>query len=159
MQEKNQNKTAQMMDVRHDFAIIGLFIALFALALSVSTPWILDHFAPPAPTIEDVAIEKAVGIKDKLILALKGEEYKDSAPKIEITHWTDYWSLIVILIAFGGVFNGSLGMIRAETRIVGGTAIFIGMAAIIAQYAWIALGVLVLTLLVIGILSAMGVSF
>lgn len=159
MQEKEQNNTAQMIDSGHNFAMIGLFIALFALALSVATPWIIDYFSPPAPTIEDVVIEKAVGIKDKLILALKGEEYKDAAPKVTITHWTDYWPLVVILIAFGGIFNGCLGMIRAETRIIGGTAIFIGMSAIIAQYAWIALGILLVTLLIIGILSAMGVSF
>ena len=167
---ENTINTEAMMDSGHNFAMVGLLIALFAFCLSVTTPWILDEFAPPPPTIEDIAVEKVVNIKDKLLLSFgfgeaeqaEGTEEKvsETAPeKEEGKHWTDYWSLIVILIALGGVINGALGFIRKDTRMVAGMAVFFGVSAIIAQYMMIMFMVLVVILLVVGILSALGVSF
>ncbi|PCI53726.1 MAG: hypothetical protein COB36_11895 [Alphaproteobacteria bacterium] len=163
---ENTINTEAMMDSGHNFAMVGLLIALFAFCLSVTTPWILDEFAPPPPTIEDIAVEKVINIKDKLLLSfgfgvaevVDGAE-KEAAEKEEAKHWTDYWSLIVILIALGGIINGALGFMRKDTQMMAGVAIFFGISAIIAQYMMIMFAVLVLILLVVGILSALGVSF
>lgn len=167
---ENTIKTETMMDSGHNFAMVGLLIALFAFCLSVTTPWILDEFAPPPPTIEDIAVEKVVNIKDKLLLSFglgeaevvngAEEEVSEKAPKkSEAKHWTDYWSLIVILIALGGIINGTLGLMRKDTQMMASMAIFFGISAIIAQYMMIMFMVLVVILLVVGILSALGVSF
>lgn len=167
---ENTINTEAMMDSGHNFAMVGLLIALFAFCLSVTTPWILDEFAPSPPTIEDIAVEKVINIKDKLLLSFGfgdveqvGSAEKDVSEKApekeEAKHWTDYWSLIVILIALGGIINGALGFMRKDTRMMGGLAIFFGISAIIAQYMMIMFMVLVVILLVVGILSALGVSF
>ena len=167
---ENTINTEAMMDSGHNFAMVGLLIALFAFCLSVTTPWILDEFAPPPPTIEDIAVEKVMNIKDKLLLsfgfgeaeAIEGVEVEvsEKAPeKEESKHWTDYWSLIVIFIALGGIINGALGFMRKDTQMMAGVAVFFGISAIIAQYMIIMFMVLVVILLVVGILSALGVSF
>lgn len=140
------------------FAMIGIVISLFALTLSVTTPWILTELSPPAPALEDVAIEKALSIKDKLIAAAKGEEYKTVQPPPAPKHWTDYWSLIVIGISMGGVILGTVGFISAKSRRMGGLAIGFGLAAIVAQYALIALAVFILIFFIGTILSSFGLD-
>ncbi len=146
--QKNQN-----------FAVMGLVIALLAFSLSVTTPWILNEFAPPAPTLEDVAVEKALSIKEKLINAIKVVEKAEAVPpKENPKHWTDYWSLIIILIALGGIVNGVLGFVKSDNRWIGGTAIGFGILAIVAQYMLIALAVIILILLVGTILSSLGID-
>ena len=142
MSEIAKNKTTKdMLDSRHNFAMFGLIMSLLAFSLSVTTPWVSDFFASSTVAIEEVAVEEAV------------IQAEDTASL------TDYLSLIVIMIALGGIVNGALGFVRTETRIVGAAAVLIGVAAIIAQYLLIALAILVLVILIIGILNSFGVSF
>ncbi|PCJ95856.1 MAG: hypothetical protein COA45_11765 [Zetaproteobacteria bacterium] len=164
---ENVTSTAAMIDVGHNFAMVGLFIALLAFCLSVATPWILDAFSPPAPVIKDVIVESPTTITEN-ILAVFG--FGDVAPEVEVKiketasdeeakHWTDYWSLIVVLIAFGGIVNGALGLLRKDTRILGGIAIFFGISAILTQYLMIVFVAVIIIVLIVGILSSLGVSF
>lgn len=152
MQDKAEEDT-----VNH-FAVIGLVISLLALSLSVTTPWILTELSPPAPLLEDVAIEKAMSIKDKIIAAAKGEEYKTVQSPIAPKHWTDYWSLIVISISVCGVILGTVGFVAAKDRWLGGTAIGFGLVAIVAQYAIIALAVFILIFFIGTILNSIGLD-
>lgn len=140
------------------FALIGLIISLFALSLSVTTPWVLTELSPPAPLLEDVAIEKALTIKEKIIAAAKGEEYKTVQPPAPQKHWTDHWSLIVIGISMGGIILGTVGFVAAKSRRMGVAAIGFGFAAIIAQYALIALAAFILIFFIGTILSSFDLS-
>ncbi len=166
-EQQTLTSTKSMLDRGHNFAILGLIISLFAFSISVTTPWLLNHFSPPAPTIEEVAVEKAISIKDRVMQAVsgakndtegEGQEKAKVNPK-DTQHWTDYWSFIVILIALGGIVNGAFGSLQQKNRYIGGTAIFFGLAAIIAQYWMIAFGILILVLLIAAILSSFGVEF
>lgn len=152
LQEQSQEATS------NHIALVGVIISLFAMTLSVTTPWILTEISPPASLLEDVAIEKALTIKDKLIAAAKGEEYKTVLPPAAPKHWTDYWSLIVIGISMGGVILGTVGFVTAKSRRVGGAAIGFGLAAIVAQYALIALAVFILIFFIGTILGSLGLD-
>lgn len=152
--------TKDMLDKGQNYAVIGVFISLFAFALAVTTPWIYDNFAPPPPTIEDVAVEKALDIREKVVNALVSGEVPEEEIVVEepSQHWTDSWPLIVMSIALGGIICGTLGFLRKDHRPVAVLAIFFGISSIVAVYMWIALAVFVCVILVAAILSAMGVS-
>ncbi len=164
--------TKDMLDQEHSFALIGLLISLFAFSLAVFTPWVYDNFAPREPVLEEVAVEKAFSMYDLLFSFESApdpaETSQDDGEQVneepleaveEAGHWTDYWSLIVITIALVGIINGTLGSLRKGQRYIGGTAIFFGMAAIVASYMWIAFAIFVFVILVAAILVSMGVSF
>ena len=167
---KKDSTTADQLDSRHNFALVGLLMALFSFCLSVTTPWVIDEFSPP-PKIEDVAIDKSVSIANSVLVYLLGEaseteenvsEYSDVDDIVENKpekHWTDYLSLIVIVIALGGIINGVLGFMRESTRVIGGIAIFFGISAIVAQYMMIMFAMLIFIILIVGILNSFGVSF
>ncbi len=145
------------------FAILGMLLSLFAFSLSVTTPWILDYAAPPAPKIEEVAVEKALSIRERVMQAISGEEQKEiteeKEPVKEMQHWTEHWSFIVILIALGGIINGAFSYMRERHRYIGGLAIFFGMSAILVQYWMITLGILIFLVFLAAILSSLGVEF
>ena len=148
--------TKEMLDKGHRFSTIGLFVCLFAFAMSVTSPWVISSFKP-APIPVEVVKEEPQSIKDKVITAVMGE--KEPPPPIILPHWTDQIALAVVLIALAGIFNSCIGLLQKENQIVAGVGLMLGVSAIIAQYAMIALGVFLFLMLVIGILSAMGLSF
>ncbi len=158
MTETMPNREKQ--DDSQSFALIGLIIALIAFSMSVTTPWLLSHFSPPSPPIEDLAIEKALSIKEKITAAMTGAEKPETKPPAKNpVHWTDYWSLIVILVALGGIINGAVGLIKHHNRWIGGTAIGFGIGAIMAQYMIIALAAVIFILFVGVILNSLGLDF
>lgn len=167
---KVSTTTADQLDDRHNFALVGLLIALFSFCLSVTTPWIMDEFSP-SPAIEEAVENESVSIIGNLLVYLWGDASEtegnvsedstsnDAIDAEQDKHWTDYWSLIVVVIALGGIVNGALGVTRDSTRIMGGLAIFFGISAIIAQYMMIMFAVLIFIILIVGILNSFGVSF
>lgn len=155
MTETMPNREKQ--DMSQNFSILGLMIALLAFSMSVTTPWLLDAFAPPPVPIEDIAIEKALSIKEKIKAAVTGAEKQEIiSVKEELKHWTEYWPLIVILVALAGIMIGTIGFVKDKNRWIGGTAIGFGITAIVAQYALMAFGALLLILLIWAILASMG---
>ena len=167
---KKDSTTANQLDSRHNFALVGLLMALFSFCLSVTTPWVIDEFSPPSK-IENVAIDKSVSIANSVLVYLLGgaseneenvseDSYVDDIVENKPEkHWTDYLSLIVIVIALGGIINGVLGFMRESTRVMGGIAIFFGISAIVAQYMIIMFAMLIFIILIVGILNSFGVSF
>lgn len=162
-QEKPLTDTTDISDRGARFAILGTLLSLFAFSISVTTPWILKYASPPTPTIEEVAVDKAISIKERLVQAISGEEKKETAeerePVKEVQHWTDHWSLIVILIALGGIVNGAFSYMRERHRYIGGMAMFFGISAILVQYWMITLGILIFLVFLAAILSSLGVEF
>lgn len=148
--------TKEMLDKGHRFSTIGLFVCLFAFALSVTSPWVIKSFKPDPVQVE-VSVEEPQSIKDKVVTAVLGE--KKPPPPIVLPHWTDQIAFVVVLIALAGIVNSCIGLLQKEDQIVSGAGLMLGVCAIIAQYTLIALGVFLFLMLVIAILSAMGVSF
>ncbi len=144
--EKTEEKTY--------FAMIGLIISLMAFSLSVTSPWLTELIAPPPQeTLEDIAVETALDIKDKLIKGLKGEEYK--SPPIETkTSLADILPLIIILIALAGTALGTIGFVKKESARTSITAIALGITAIMAIYFLMIAAILLFILLIGAILSA-----
>lgn len=145
----------------HIFGLIALTLSLLALSMSVTSPWILEHISPPSSTqsLEDLAVEKALSIKDKLVKGLKGEDYKDPPPEVKAKHWSDYWPLIIIVTAMLGIILGIIGFVRHESKRLTLSAVCIGVGAIIAIYALIFMAVFLLFFLVGIILDSMGLNF
>jgi len=160
MDQVNNNPTVETkMDAGHRFAAIGLFLSILAFTLSVTSPWIYEQYAPPSPTIEDIAVEKALSLKDKVIAKVTGEivpvEKIVETPK----NWTSHLFLIVICMGLGGVIMAMIGLLNRERGAVIVAASLFGVSAIVMQYAVLALGIIVLCILVAGILSTFGLSF
>ncbi len=157
--ETARPSTQDMLDSKQNFASIGVVISLIAFMLAISTPWIYESFAPPPPTLEDIAVEKALDIRDQVVNVLvTGETPKEDPVIDESVHWTDSWPFIVIMVAMGGIVCGTLGFISKDQRAVGALAIFFGVSAIIAIYMWIAFAVFIVVILVAAILSSIGIS-
>ena len=175
-----KKSTKDMLDQGHNFALVGLIICLFAFSLSVLSPWIIDEFAPPPPKIEDIVVDKAVSLRDRLVEVITfsekevAEKKEDAAQgdlkikrsikpaetegKKSATHWTDYLTPIIIVISLGGIINAAVGLMKQEYRFVACAAIFFGISAIIAQYMMIALAVLVFVLLIAALMSSLGIG-
>lgn len=143
----------------HRFAAIGLFLSILAFTLSVTTPWVYEKFAPPSISIEDIAIEKVLSIKDKLIAKVTGKtiSVKDVIEAPE--HWTDHWFIIVISISLGGIICAMVGLLQRENNAVIIAASLFGLSAIVMQYTLLALGLIILCILIAGILGTFGISF
>ena len=162
--------TKKALDRGHNFAAIGLFVTFLAFSLSVATPWVYEAFAPPPPPVEDVIKEEAVSFSKKLFssffggeveaeVEVKVKEAEETEKEKPTEHWTDYWSLIVIAIAIGGLLNATIGVLQKENKYITRTAIFFGVSAIIVQYLLIALGILLVLIVLVFLLSAIGVDF
>ncbi len=178
--ELNKNREEMAVLSTHEptqnIAKISLLIAFFAFALSVTTPWIIEHYAPDPPPIK---IEIKEGDEESLTKKVAKKLFTtivEEATSIEIIeegkeesetkedhkspeHWTRHLDLIIIMIALGGVAGGILGLVKSETRWIGGTAIFLGITAIIVQYMFIAFAILILIVLIFAILNSLGMEF
>ncbi|MGH1378001.1 MAG: hypothetical protein ACRBB3_04195 [Alphaproteobacteria bacterium] len=171
---KEAATTADQLDAGHNFAMVGLIIALFAFCLSVTSHWIIVELKPVPEKSEVIEQEQEVQVTKEnnifayLLSMMSSEEIVEEEEETETSssdvsdskkHWTDYLSLIVIVIALGGIVNGTLGFVRENTRVIGGLAIFFGVSAIVVQHMMITFAVLILFILVVGILNSFGVSF
>lgn len=156
------------LDHGPNFAAIGMFIAFFAFALSATTPWVLEHYAPPEETIEEIAVKKALSLKEKIVSSFFGaEESQEKTQEQEVkkeqnlapNHWTDYWSLMVMIIALGGMFNGLVGFMQKQNAWVCSSALCMGTMAIMFQYLWISLGIIILLALITALFATFGGAF
>jgi len=178
--ELNRNREGMAVLSTHDpaqnIAQIGLLIAFLSFALSVTTPWIIEHYAPDPPPIkieikegDEESLTKKVAKKifttileetTSIEITEEGEEKTEKQVKSKTSeHWTRYLALIVISVALIGIAGGILGILKSETRWVGGVAIFFGITAIIVQYMFFAFAILILIVLIFAILNSLGMGF
>tara|TARA_R110002095_G_scaffold133638_2_gene115975 strand:+ start:3505 stop:4026 length:522 start_codon:yes stop_codon:yes gene_type:complete len=165
-----EQSTKQRYNNGSNFAVIALFITFLAFMLSASTPWVMDAFAPPPPVIVEVdSGEMAVDMMQKLwswvfeaadTADTRAEQ--DISPKEEPavpSHWTDYWSFLVVVIAFGGLLSAVIAFLQKQNRYIAGSAVILGTFAIIFQYILITLAVIIVLVILVFLLSAIGVDF
>ncbi len=168
-------KTQSINNIGSNFVVIGLIISFIAFSISVSSPWILDYLRPlPSPQKEEniAQTHQNQGIYRWLysfIIFDKNKENIDKNAKLESKqeekelqpdrHWTDNWSYIVMIIAFGGMVSSVIGLLQRQNKYIGWIGIFLGGAAIMLQYIVITLIILAIIVFFIFLLSAMGVEF
>ncbi len=131
------------------FALCGLIISLFAFCLAATAPWILDELAPTSETsLEETAADMALKIKNHITAKIKGEEVTMQQEETASKHWTDHWQVILISLGLSGLICGIIAFVRHEHKRMSLMAIIMGIAAIIATYAWIAFAVVIFLMLV-----------
>lgn len=160
---------------------IAILMSMIAFALSVSTPWIMDNYAPEPvkPALEETIsgqmdiitpiLEWAFGAQvppesEETREKLSPENAKNAADKTRQAseaqeHWTEHWSMTVTILALFGIFFSVIALLQRENRVIPFTAMFFATAAFIAQHLMVAIIVGIIFILIIGLLSAMGVSF
>ena len=137
--------------------IAGLVVALLALVAAVMSPWATDALEPEAKPIDEVAVDVAGRIKDRLVAKAKGQEYVAPAEPRR-ANWSRWYSGTVVGAGALAVCVGVIGLVaRHDTRLNAAT-VAVGASAIIFQYVLLIAALLLLILLVGLILSAVGVG-
>ena len=130
----------------HAFGLAGTIIGMIAFCTAVFSPWIMEKI-DPQPEIEEVAVEKAKSIWAKLKNEPVEEktESKSSAASIFIPAVVGSGLLSIIL--------GVVSYLKREDRRFSRVAIGSGLACIIAVFALIIAGAILLVILVAAILG------
>ncbi len=155
MEAVNQEETQKQQQV---FALIGVVLAILAFSMAVTSPWLQDALNPSTATIEDVVVEKALTIKEKLAAGLKGEDYK-SIQGEDYSHWSDHLPLIAIVIGTFAIICGVVAFLRKEDSKMSGMAIALGASAIVAQYIIMAVAAILFLYLLYIIIGQGGLPF
>lgn len=134
--------------------ITGVIVGFLALSGAFLSPWIQDAIDPPGKSLEESAFDLADRIAAVAKARAAGEEYISP----ETTGKNPSRFLFPGIIAMGMVATGfGLGsLIASEPRVVGGSAVALGIGAVAVQWSLLIAGAVVLVLLVAGILSATG---
>lgn len=154
---------------------IAIMLALFAFSLSVSTPWVMESYAPEPPepavkvitpnqfdTVTNSIMGWVFGMPEQAIeenTAPPDQETPQEAEEPREEHWTDHWSMSVTILALFGIFFSVIALLQRESKAIAFTAMFFATGAIVAQHIMVAIIVGIIFVLIIGLLSAMGVSF
>ena len=140
------------------WSVSGLAIGFIALVAAVMSPWILDSISPPTKTIDEVAVDVAVNIKDRLVAKAKGQEFVAKAKDDKTPSLRRWYPPITIGIGLLGMCLGIVGFTRHENTRVSASAVTVGLAAIVFQYFLLLAAAIILILLIGVILNALGID-
>ncbi len=140
------------------WSTFGLAIAFVALIAAVMSPWILDSISPPAKTIDEVAVDVAVNIKDRLVAKAKGQEFVVKSKNDVTSSLRQWYPPTTIGIGLLGMCLGVIGFTRHESTRVSAAAVTVGLAAIMFQYFLLLAAAIILILLIGVILNALGIE-
>ena len=135
--------------------IFGLVVALLALAGAALSPWAVDALEPDDRPIDEVAVDVAGRIKDRLAARAKGQEYVAPAGPRR-TNWAKWYKGGVVAAGVLGVCIGVVGLVARHDGRLNSAAVAVGASAIVLQYALIIAAALLLILLVGLVLSVIG---
>jgi hypothetical protein len=136
----------------------GLAIAFIALIAAVMSPWILDSISPPTKTIDEVAVDVAVNIKDRLVAKAKGQEFVAKTQNDKTPSLRRWYPPTTIGIGLLGMCLGIVGFTRHENTRISAAAVAVGLAAIMFQYFLLLAAAIILVLLIGVILNALGID-
>lgn len=139
------------------FGIAGLVIALVALTAAALSPWAVDALEPESKPVDQVAVEVAGRIKDRLAAKIKGQEYVAPVEPKGID-WSKWYAASVIGAGVLAVCIGVVGLVAHHDGRLNCASIAVGASAIVLQYAIMIAAALLLMLLIGLILSVLGVE-
>ncbi len=140
------------------WSVFGLVIGFIALVAAVMSPWIMDSISPPTKTIDEVAVDVAVNIKDRLVAKAKGQEFVAKAKDDKTPNLGRWYPPTTIGIGLLGMCLGVVGFVRHESTRMSASAVTVGLAAILFQYFLLLAAAIILILLIGVILNALGVD-
>ena len=135
--------------------IVGLALALIALAAAVLSPWAIDAIDPQSKPIDEVAADVVGRFQDRLIAKAKGEEYVAPAEPQD-TNWCKWYSAGVVGVGLLAVCIGVIGLVCHHDGRLNSATIAVGASAIVFQYALMIAAAVLLILLVGLVLSTVG---
>ena len=103
-------------------------------------------------------MDAAVRIKDRLVAKIKGEELVPPPEEDKRFDWNKWFPAGTISLGALAISFGTIGFVRREDVRMNGSAVTIGLAAIVFQYFLLIAATLILILLIFIVLSALGVS-
>ncbi|MCU0719842.1 MAG: hypothetical protein MUC83_09070 [Pirellula sp.] len=122
------------------------------------SPWILNSISPPTKTIDEVAVDVAVNIKDRLVAKAKGQEFVPESKNDVTPSLRRWYPPTTIGIGLLGMCLGIVGFIRHENTRMSAIAVAVGLAAILFQYFLLLAAAIILILLIGVILNALGID-
>ena len=131
----------------------GLAAALLALAVAAGGPWLSELLEPPKPPIDEVAANLAGRIKDRIAAKLRGRTYEAPPPKA-LFRWSRWLPGLAVGLGVLGCGLGVVGFIRREDVRLSGSAVALGIGAVVFQYALLLAGAILFLLLIALIASA-----
>jgi len=136
--------------MRSTFGVVGVVVGVVAFGLALAHFW-AGPFSPKPP-LEDVVADKAVKIRDAVVLKLKGEE--SVAPATAQSFDADRVVTISTIVAsFLAIVLAVVSYIRREDKRVSASAVALGGVALAVQYIAVAIGAIVLAILVATVIS------
>lgn len=136
----------------------GLVIGFIALVAAVMSPWILESVAPPTKSIDEVAVDVAINIKDRLVAKAKGQEFVAKEKDDKTPSLRRWYPPVTIGIGLLGMCLGIVGFTRHESTRVSASAVTVGLAAIVFQYFLLLAAAIIFILLIGVILNAFGIE-
>jgi len=145
----------QLVHHRTRLGVAGLCVALISLAAAVLSPWAIGALDPPSKPIDEVAVDLAGRIKDRLAARAKGRPYVAPQEPQQFSLAKVYPACVIGagMLAVG-IGVGGLAL-RHDARLNCAT-VAVGASAIVFQYALIFAALLLLVLLVGLVLAAWG---
>lgn len=135
--------------------IAGLVIALLSLAAAALSPWVVAALAPEKKPLDQVAVEVAGRIKDRLVAKAKRQEYVAPVEPSQ-TDWARRYTASVIGAGVLAICIGIVGLVAHHDGRMNSATIAVGASAVLFQYALMFAAALLLILLIGLILSAVG---
>ena len=140
------------------YSASGLVIGFIAFIAAVLSPWIMDSIAPSSKTIDEVAVDVAVNIKDRLVAKAKGQAFVPKTKDVKALNLRRWYPGTTIGIGVLGICLGVVGYTRHENSRMSASAVTVGLAAIVFQYFLILAMAIILILLIGFILNTLGVD-
>lgn len=137
---------------------VGLVLAMFGLIAAVLSPWILDTIEPQRKPIDEVAVEFATKVKDRLVAKARKQEYVPPVQADEGFDFTKWYPAGTITLGLCGICLGVGGFCKHEDVRISGASVAVGLAAIVFQYFLLLAAAILFLLLVAIILSALGID-
>ncbi|MCS7465757.1 hypothetical protein NZK35_03590 [Stieleria sp. ICT_E10.1] len=154
----NEDSSSVAPTRRSPVAGVGLVLAICGLVAAVLSPWILDAIEPERKPMDEVAVEFATKVKDRLIAKAKKQEYVppvDADEGFDVAKW---YPAGTIALGLCGICCGVGGFCKHEDLRIAGSSVAVGLSAIFFQY-FLLLAATILFILLVGIvLSAMGID-
>ena len=135
--------------------VAGLVIGLLALVAAALSPWAVGALEPERKPIDQVAVEVAGRIKDRLAAKAKGQEYVAPAEPRGVD-WAKWYPAGVVAAGILAVCIGVVGLVAGHDGRLNSATVAVGASAVILQYALLIAAALLLILLVGLVVSAVG---
>ncbi len=134
-----------MTTKRSTFGVVGLTTGAIALLVALLSFWALPILIPPKP-IEQVVVEKALDIRQRLVERIAGIESKEQRDN-EID-WYRICAVVAVALGAAAIVLAGVSFARRENLRISAVAALLGTGAIVAQFLILILAAIVLLVLI-----------